>query len=92
MSEYVEVYFTPIPTAIERFSLDTRSMKPPLSHYPCDDLSLNIEPGCYTLELLGMIIHTLKILIDDELEARFLSLIPFSQLVLRVRLIESLLA
>lgn len=31
--------------------------------------SLNIEPGCYTLELLGMIIHTLKILIDDELEA-----------------------
>lgn len=41
------------------------------SHYPDDDLSLNIEPGCYTLELLGMIIHTLKILIDDELEAPF---------------------
>lgn len=71
MSEYVEVYLVPIPTAIERFSLDTRSMKPPLSHYPYDDLSLNIEPGCYTLELLGMIIHTLKILIDDELDALF---------------------
>lgn len=28
--------------------------------------STNIDPGCYTLELLGMIIHTLKILIDDE--------------------------
>lgn len=42
------------------------------SHRLNDDLSLNIEPGCYTLELLGMIIHTLKILIDDEMKILFL--------------------
>lgn len=51
-------------------------MNPRFSHYPYDDLSLNIEPGCYTLKLLGMIIHTLKILIDDEIEALFMPLIP----------------
>lgn len=55
---------------------DSRSMNPRFSHYPYDDLSLNIEPGCYTLKLLGMIIHTLKILIDDEIEALFMPLIP----------------
>jgi hypothetical protein len=39
--------------------------------------SLNIDPGCYTLELLGVIIHTLKILIDDEIDAScFCFLIP----------------